>query len=142
MKQRKFFTWMMCCMLLVSSFSLLGCDDDDNDDTVAASLLGIWQSTEAGVSEETVSIQEDGVYESVFVDFEWETCENYTGTWNANGGDLYITIDVMGEEFTDQSSYQINGDELTLTWDFGEGNVTTSTFVRVNAMPTCEDYGF
>lgn len=124
--------------VLVVSFimGLAGCSEDDDDD-VAGSVIGIWQLTETGVSQETFTFSENGNFAYIEADYVDQVCTTLSGDFTVAGDLLTVDFGVA----TNTVSWSQSGDNLTVVDpDPQDGGIYT--YHRVAAMPTCADYGF
>ena len=125
--------------LALAAALLTGCDESDSDNGGGNSLAGIWRHTQiqAGdtLYQETTQISANGVWTTIWADFEDELCDNFQGTWSADEDSLTTTSD----DGTRRSVYNLSGDVLSVT-DPSDGQVRV--YARRSTMASCDDYDF
>ena len=105
------------------------------------SVVGVWQSSEAGQDETTVQFLAGGGFGRVSADFPARRCVLQAGTWSETEGVLDIQITEADGESVSQSlrvPYQLDGASLTLEWSTGQ----PETFSTFGELPACASYGW
>jgi len=128
--------------LALAGTLLGGCDETtDEGNTIDASLVGIWRRTEMQGSdtllEETSQLTANGHLTAVRADFQQQHCLVLQGNVTTSEDSITTIITTVGNADTSTVAYNVDGNTLTIT---DGGN--TLVFHKVQAMPTCDDYGF
>jgi hypothetical protein len=123
-------------LVLTGSLLFTGCGDDD--DSSGTSLAGVWSYVDAGVSEESVNLIGGGNLSVTSVDYEMEECLEFSGDWEAGDDSLRVNYSFGGMNFSESMAYELNGSNMTLTWEDG----TSDTYTKVSTHKTCDDFDF
>lgn len=117
---------MVMLMALVSvGFASCGDDDEPKD----SSIVGTWiQYNIDGIESSTIMIQftKNGIYHEVDTHLEDEHVVSYVykGKYTVSGNKLTVTYNYHYEDETVNCTYQVKGDQLTITHG-GESSTLT-----------------